>query len=247
MSSSNKSPRDSSPAVNMSTRTTRARRNSRTKMETDTMQVDTQGIEPRLRELPTPQVAPRGLHGELPVPTVTASGPLVAQPEPQPLASITQSTGYQLRPRGRGTQLVQQGPQVVGAEQETLHRAQQDPEPGPPQASGNDSCVEQIYVPDDFLVVCPAMSGKVAYRQSDSGSRLFHSMYRKEHIKVLLEGGDILRYLTLVAKDIAAQENIIDNESFKANICIQHRLCQKVRFAPIKENTLMDRVKREFV
>lgn len=96
-------------------------------------------------------------------------------------------------------------------------------------------------LPDDCLLVYPVMFGKAAFRKENIGSRLLHLMHRKENVRVLLRGGNILQYLTKVAKDLASADITIANnpETVKANVCIQHRLRGKVTFAPKGDKSIM--------
>lgn len=103
-------------------------------------------------------------------------------------------------------------------------------------------------LPDDCLIVYPSMSGKAAFHDGVAGSRLFHSMFKPELVKILLNGGSILHYLTLVSKDLAAVDMIYGAGSYKSNTCIQHSLCNKehTRFKPLTDNSLMANIIANF-
>lgn len=106
--------------------------------------------------------------------------------------------------------------------------------------------------PDDFLVVYPVTFGRVEILNTRIGSRLFHTMAKLEHVETLLSGGNILKYLSQVARDVSlAEDYVIVNEktgeriAVKTNIFIQHRLSQRVTFLP---KTLMnDSIMQRFI
>lgn len=102
--------------------------------------------------------------------------------------------------------------------------------------------------PDDFLLVYPAMFGKFAFRRHDMGSRLLYLMHK--NMKYLLEGKDVLQFLTHVARELSSAEIYVKDGdentlSVKVNPCIQHRLTGKVLFRPKSENSVMVNVKRK--
>lgn len=106
-------------------------------------------------------------------------------------------------------------------------------------------------LPDDFLIVYPVSFGYVDFLDPNIGSRLLHTMAKEEHVKTLLAGGSILKYISMVAKDVASTDVRVtinnqtgETKQFKTSIIYQHRLCQKVCFRPIKDNSLMAKVKQ---
>lgn len=133
------------------------------------------------------------------------------------------------RPMTRSSGTAAQG--QTSSVQEEIHS-------GPPNA------VSVPNLPNDVLIVFPSMGGRYAYRDNRVGSLLFHSMYKGEHIRMLLEGQNLMQYLTRVAGDIAGLDIEYKDQSYKANICVQHRLCRKVCFKEIDENSLMAKIKQ---
>ncbi|XP_060595410.1 probable WRKY transcription factor protein 1 isoform X3 [Ruditapes philippinarum] len=112
-----------------------------------------------------------------------------------------------------------------------------------------------INCPQDCLIVYPSVSGAVAFRRPDIGSRLLHCMNKKENLKKLVRGCDLLQYLTLVSGDMAGQEISFDpwksgydgayavelqkNMPFKVTTVVSHRLKKQVMFEAKTKNSPM--------
>lgn len=110
-------------------------------------------------------------------------------------------------------------------------------------SSGQPGAVSLPNLPDKCLIVYPAMGGRYSYRHNKVGSLLFHSMYKPEHVRMLLRGENLLHYLTSVAGDMANLDIKYRDDVFKANICIQHTLCHRVVFMEKDPNSLMAKIK----
>ncbi|XP_053386968.1 uncharacterized protein LOC123543142 [Mercenaria mercenaria] len=69
--------------------------------------------------------------------------------------------------------------------------------------------VVPINCPKDFLIMYPVMPGKVAFR-APSGSYLLKYLHKGENMSQLINGNNILQYLTSVSRDMARYEFLPD-------------------------------------
>lgn len=97
--------------------------------------------------------------------------------------------------------------------------------------------VINLNLPENFLLVFPAMSGKGAIRDPATGSLLFSGMLERQ--AELINGCDILHFLTLVANNMASEDILYNGEAYKSCLWIQHRLTDKVCFKPKGNNSIM--------
>ncbi|XP_045216378.2 uncharacterized protein LOC123566401 [Mercenaria mercenaria] len=119
-----------------------------------------------------------------------------------------------------------------------------------------------IKCPEDCLLVYPAMSGNVAFRRADLGSRLLHCMHKEENLQKLVRGRNLLQYLTDVSGDMARVEinfepdekvytkkeveELKKNMPFKVKTVILHRLQKQLVFEPKTKKSIMAAVLKKF-
>lgn len=115
--------------------------------------------------------------------------------------------------------------------------------------------VVPINCPSDCILVYPVMSGFIAFRRFDLGSRLLHCMDKKENLQKLVEGCDFLQYMTSVCADMARVEvqfepdaevytpvqiqELKQNMPFKVSTVLMHRLQGRVVLKPKTDKSFM--------
>lgn len=70
--------------------------------------------------------------------------------------------------------------------------------------------LSHTFCPEDFLVMCPIMPGKTAFRDSQNGSYMLQYLHKPDNLSLLLNGYNILQYVTRVCKDMSKYEYMPD-------------------------------------
>ncbi|XP_053391324.1 uncharacterized protein LOC128554106 [Mercenaria mercenaria] len=174
---------------------------------------------------------------------------------PNPLLPAKDDKGPTV-PADRGPQDTDIPQEPPGDEADVKHSQ----DTGVIQASPFD--IVPIKCPEDCLLVYPAMSGNMAFRRKDLGSRLLHCMHKEENLQKLVRGRNLLQYLTDVSGDMARVEinfepdvneytkeeveELKKNMPFKVKTVILHRLQKLVVFEPKTKKSIMAAVLKKF-